>query len=57
MMRKRLAQFGNPLRDLILLLAIVCATAAFAQSDPHGTVQAQHVKVSLLVPPAQIYPG
>ena len=42
---------------LLLLLAGACATAALAQSDSHATVKAQHLTVSLLVPPAQIYPG
>jgi thiol:disulfide interchange protein DsbD len=57
MMRKRLAMFGSLARNLILLLAVVCATAAFAQTDTHAKVEAQHVTVSLLVPDRELYWG
>jgi thiol:disulfide interchange protein len=51
LMRHRLAIL------LILLLPAVFAPAASAQSDAHITVKALHLTVTLLVPPAQIYPG
>ncbi len=40
-----------------LSAALLCAGAARAQEPSRAEVKAPHVTVSLLVPPAQIYPG
>lgn len=49
-------RFAN-FRTLALLLAALFASAAFAQSGQRSSAKAQHLTVSLLVPPAQVYPG
>jgi len=40
-----------------LLAALLCAWAANAQEPSRAEAKAPHVTVSLLIPPAQIYPG
>ena len=47
-------------RTLALLAALsatLCAASAVAQSDPQASASAQHLTVSLLVPPHDLYPG
>ena len=45
----------RPISTLMIVLAL--AAAAWAEPAQNGTLSAPHVKVSLLVPPAEIYPG
>ncbi|HTV81348.1 MAG TPA: protein-disulfide reductase DsbD domain-containing protein [Acidobacteriaceae bacterium] len=54
------ARLRTPLFSSLLLAVVcaaLCAASASAQSDAHATASAQHLTVSLLVPPRQLYPG
>lgn len=51
----RLRAVYRPISMLLTVLALVAA--AWAEPAQNGTVSAPHVKVSLLIPPQQIYPG
>jgi thiol:disulfide interchange protein len=54
--RMHIRKFTFPILLMTVLLA-GCALPAFAQKAAQGSVTAPHVTVTLLVPPAQIYPG
>jgi thiol:disulfide interchange protein len=57
-MDRSFARFRIVLRLLTALILAVCAAPLiYAQADAHASVKAQHLTVSLLVPPAQVSPG
>lgn len=51
----RIRAICRPISTVLVVLALTAA--AWADSAPTATVSAPHVKVSLLIPPEQIYPG
>src|SRR5580658_9759664 len=57
-MNRSFGRFRIVLRLLTALILAVCAAPLiYAQADAHASVKAQHLTVSLLVPPAQVSPG